>query len=169
MGRTTSLRRAIKKAFVPHVREKGFLPDMRDAPQFLTFRRVTPEAVHVFDIQWEKYGRPRFVLNFGKCSAKGVICRGVDVLPGDVCPVHTPTCGRLAPGRRATTGGWFRQDRPLLARLFSSAKLHSPEVVVSQLIALFAEVEDFWESEKMGPHIRLLPFSASLAGKDVSP
>jgi hypothetical protein len=68
MGRTTSLREAIKQVFVPHLQGKGFSPDMRYAPQRFGFRKIDSDAVYVCDIQWEKYGRPRFVLHFGKCS-----------------------------------------------------------------------------------------------------
>ena len=32
-----------------------------------------------------------------------------------------------------------------------------PERVVAQLIALFGEVEEYWKSGTIGPHIRLLP------------
>ena len=159
MGRTTPLRQAIKARFVPHLRDKGFSPDMRHAPQFLTFRRIDPVSVCVCDIQWEKYGRPRFVLNFGQCSASGVTVRGERVAPTDVFPSLTPKTGRLAPGRARTTAGWFRQDRPLVERLVSWSRLYPADEVVSRLIALFAEVEEFWKSGATGSHIRLLPIA----------
>jgi hypothetical protein len=168
MGRTTSLRRVIKRDFVPHLRDKGFSLDMRHAPQFFTFRKIDTDAVYVCDIQWEKYGRPRFVLNFGKCSADSVSFRGERLLPGDIFPVHTPERGRLAPGRQWTTGGWFRQDRPLVKRFVHFSKLYPAEEVVSQLIALFGEVEEFWKSGFIGPHIRLLPALPPFAGDDAT-
>ena len=114
MGRTTELRREIKRRFFPAMTAKGFSTDMRYAPFFVGCRRMTPQGIHVCDIQWDKYGRPRFVINFGKCSLAGVICHGQPVRPEDVTASETPLRGRLAPGRHSTVGGWFRQDRPLI-------------------------------------------------------
>jgi hypothetical protein len=166
MGTTTALRAAIKRTFVPFLAQKGFAADTRYAPGTLTFRKVDSKAVCVCDIQWEKYGRPRFVVNFGKCSAKGVIFYGDRILPMDIFPENTPTPGRLQPGRSATTGGWFRQDRPMLARLFSKAKLHPPEKITAQLILLFGEVEEFWKSGRIGEHIHMSPIPEARRAKD---
>jgi hypothetical protein len=163
MGRTTELRRAIKKTFVPYLQERGFSLDMRRAPASFTFRKIDAQAVYVCDIQWEKYGTPRFVVNFGKCGAQGVIVRGKEVMPGDIFPECTPEHGRLQPGRSRTTGGWFRQDRPLLKRLLSRSRYYPAEQVVAQLMALFAEVESFWISGTLGPHMHLSPAHPLLA------
>jgi hypothetical protein len=155
MGPTTDLRREIKRQFVPVMTAKGFSMDMRDAPFFVGFRRTTPEAVEVCDIQWEKYGRPRFAINFGKCSPAGVICHGKPIRPEDVTPSVTPLHGRLVPGRGRTVRGWFRQDRPLLESLFHRSRLRPPAEVVTSLLALFHEVEEWWEDCSVGPHLRV--------------
>jgi hypothetical protein len=139
MGRTTALRQAIKRDFVPLLQAKGYALDMGDAPRLYRFRKVDGSFEFECDVQWEKYGTPRFILNFSKSGPTGLITRG-----------------RLAPSRRGSTAGWFRQDRPYLPRLVSGSKLYSAEVIVRQLIALFEEVEDFWTSSRIGPHIRLL-------------
>lgn len=156
MGRTTPLRRAIKRTFIPYLTAKGFVCDMRDAPGVFTFRKIDSDALYVCDVQWEKYGHPRFVVNFGKCSLEGVTFRGRRVLPGDVCPGDTPDCGRLYGSPRSSwgTGDWFRQDRPL-PRIVSFSKLYTPDVVVAKLMTLFAEVEDYWNSGRVGQHLRL--------------
>jgi hypothetical protein len=143
MGRTTALREAIKRDFVPFLRDKGFVLDMQDAPRLYTFRKTQSDVVLECSVQWEKYGSPRFILNFRECGLDGVI---------------VPPTGRLAPSQRRSTGGWFRQDRPWPQRLFSFSKLYPPEQVVAQLIALFGEVEEYWRSRTIGPHIRLLPW-----------
>ncbi len=88
----------------------------------------------------EKYGSPRFILNFSKRGSKSLIASG-----------------RLGPRQKRTLAGWFRQDRPWVSRLISFSKLYPPERVVAQLIALFGEVEEFWKSGTIGRHIRLLP------------
>ena len=157
MGRTTDLRREIKQRINPLMAEKGFICDMRQAPQFVTFRKRAPEAVYVFDIQWEKYGAPRFIINFGKCGAAGTICHGERVDPENVFPSHTPLFGRLGPSRASSTSGWFRQDRPLINRIPTWSRYYPAEDVVTNLVTLFREVEEFWANGKMGPHVRLLP------------
>jgi hypothetical protein len=156
MGRTTALREEIKRAFIPHLAAKGFSVDMRHAPQFFTFRQVTADAVNACDIQWEKYGRPRFVVNFGKCGADGVVLRGQRIPPDDIMPYHGICRGRLHPGSQRTTRGWFRQDRPLLEIIVSRSRFYAPQEVIEKLIAMFGEVEEFWNSGQIGPHIYLM-------------
>jgi hypothetical protein len=155
MGYTTALRREIKERFTPAMAERGFACDMRKAPQFFTFRRITPDAVQVFDIQWEKYGRPRFVVNFGQCAAAGVVIGGELVAPQDVFPNSTPIWGRLSPGRGGTTGNWFRQDRPLLERIGTWSSTRSPAEVMTTLMTLFPELEEFWKNGQTGRHSRV--------------
>jgi hypothetical protein len=169
MGRTTALRSEIKKTFVPHVTDKGFACDMRGAPGFFTFRKITPDAVFVFDIQWEKRGRPRFVVNFGKCAPLGVVVRGQPVLPGDLEPYNSPSQGRLRPGAREwTTRAWFCQDRRLVSSIILRSTLRAPSEVVSELIALFAELEEFWSEGRIGKHIHLTPpMPPALRGEDI--
>lgn len=147
MGRTTELRQAIKRDFVPFLRDKGFTLDMTDAPRLYGFRKIDSDVLLECSVQWEKYGSPRFILNFSKRGPKGLIASG-----------------RLAPSQRRTLAGWFRQDRPWLSRLISFSKLYPPEYVVAQLIALFGEVEEFWKSGRIGPHMRLLPVPRPRAG-----
>jgi hypothetical protein len=155
MGRTTDLRRAIKRSFVPLMEGKGFRTDTRDMPHFLAFRRVTPERVYVCDIQWEKYGRPRFVLNFGGCGPQGVVCDGKEIEPADVTASATPWNGRLWPGPSPATSNWFRQDRSLLRRLWKGSSLRPPDEVIRDLVDLFPEVEDYWENGTVGKHIHV--------------
>jgi hypothetical protein len=79
------------------------------------------------------------------------------VLPTDVFPSHAPQWGRLIPGSRWTTRGWFCQDRPVLQRIISRSKLRAPQDVVGELIALFCEVEEFWDTGRIGRHLRIFP------------
>lgn len=164
MGRTTALRREIKRVFVPHLASKGFSLDQRQAPNFLCFRRIEPDQIDVCDIQWEKYGLPRFVMNFGQAPANGVVdLLGKPVMPADIFPSHAPIWGRLSPRAGAMTGSWFRQDRPLIERIVTWSRLRPPEQVISELVTLFAEVEEFWRSGAIGPHMRMLPSLNRLA------
>jgi hypothetical protein len=162
MGKTTDLRRAIKRNFAPYLEAKGFRADLRYMPQFLTFRRITPKRIYVCDIQWKKYGRPRFVLNFGSCGPDGVISHGEEIRPVDIMTSATPTQGRLMPGRHSTISGWFRQDRTLLQSLWKGSRLRSPDEVVNDLIVRFPEVDAYWESGIIGTHITVLPIRWSI-------
>ena len=119
MGRTTAHRPGIKRVFDPISRARAFPPTCA-VPRTFAYRRIEADQVYVFDIQWEKYGRPRFVVNFGKAPVDGVVdVLGKPVGPEDVLPSHGQVRGRLQPGSGAMTGSWFRQDRPLIERLVS--------------------------------------------------
>lgn len=155
MGNTTELRREIKRTFVPFAEARGFIIDQRYAPQFLEFRRATGGELHLFDIQWEKYGKRRFVVNFGKCPSEGIDFNGEWLSPDRVSPAHCSANGRLQPGKGPMTSSWFRQDKPFLKRLLSRESLYPPGQVVGQLIALFPEIEAYWQAGNIGPHLRL--------------
>ena len=156
MGTTTALRQMIKQSFIPLMESKGFQTDMRDMPHFLGFRRIRPGRIDVCDIQWEKYGRPRFVLNFGSCGPLGVICHGREIKPEDITAGETPWRGRLMPGPPPSVRNWFRQDRSLLERFLKGGRLQPPDDVIAELIRLFDEVESYWESDTVGKHIRII-------------
>lgn len=168
MGNTTELRREIKRVFVPFAEAHGFKFDQRYSPQFFEFHRIVDGELHVFDIQWEKYGKPRFVVNFGKCPADGVEFNGESLSPDQVSPAHCSVKGRLQPGKGSMTSSWFRQDKPLLARLLSRESLYPPDQVVGQLIALFPELEAYWRgSGNTGSHLRLLKLPLSEKGNAI--
>jgi hypothetical protein len=155
MGPTTELRRALKARFFSYAVDRGFVLDARHQPVSTTFRRPAGAAVQIFDVQWDKYGKPRFALNFGTCPVEGMrigdtIHRADDVLPG-----WCPDSGRLQPGGGSGTRHWFRQDSTLLRRVFGAPVLREPAVVVEELMALFPEVERYWTSREAGPHLRL--------------
>ena len=161
MGNTTELRREIKRTFLPFAETHGFNIDRRYSPQFLEFRRVTESEMHLFDIQWEKYGKPRFVVNFGKCPADGVEFNGEMLSPDQVSPAHCSIKGRLQPGKGPMTSSWFRQDKPLLARLWSRESLYPPSQVVGELITLFPELEAYWQDGNTGSHLRIFQIPQS--------
>jgi hypothetical protein len=80
---------------------------MSYAPRLYSFRKIESDVVLECNVQWEKYGSPRFILNFYKRGPEGLIASG-----------------RLAPSQRPALAGWFRQDRPWVARLISFSKLY---------------------------------------------
>lgn len=159
MGNTTALRREIKQTFVPFAESLGFRIDKRHQPQFLEFRRWRDGEVHCFDIQWEKYGKPRFVVNFCKFPVDGLEYNDRRLSSDEIRPAHCFVKGRLQPGKGAMTSSWFRQDKPLLARLLSRQSFYPPSKVVQELIALFPELEAYWQDGVLGSHLRMFPLS----------
>ena len=138
MGRTSELRREIKMRFVPLAAASGFALSEAHAPGFLEFRRVVGDGEHLFDVQWEKYGRPRFVVNFSSDGKHG----------------------RLQPRAGAGTSSWFRQDATLLDRLLFRPSLRPSSEVVDELISLFPELEGFFSQQVLGKHMHLFPWPA---------
>jgi len=165
MGVTTALRQEIKSQFFPLMQQRGFVLDLRDAPHFLRFLRVTTTEAHMVEIQWEKNGLPRFAINFGRCSKDGVVIRGERFPIEKISANWLLGSGRLQPGRKKSVGGWFRQDKPLITRLFSSEKRVPPSEVVAQLISLYPEVEEYWERGKVGQHLTIYSFGAQVGRK----
>lgn len=155
MGKTTELRKEIKKNFIPFVKEKGFSSSMRFAPVSFDFKKITDEEIWVFDIQWEKYGTPRFVVNFAKCTKDGVNYFGKHYSEKDITPAVIPISGRLQPNNGTSSRSWFRQDKTLLVKLISSNKQKPAEEVVNQLIDLFKELEQYFKNGEIGKHLHI--------------
>lgn len=156
MGRTTDLRRELKRRFLPLLTNAGFELDESNAPQLLRLRRIDTKEAQILEIQWDKYGRPRFVLNFARCPSSGVQLRerhfAVDAA---VFAGRMKSGGRLQPRRGAGARSWFRQDKPLIARLFSREKLYSVDAIVDEALRLYPQIEAYWRDGQIGPHLRM--------------
>lgn len=153
MSKTKALREAVKTIFYPHAESLGFSVDARMQPQFVVFRRVDGGTIQVFDIQWDKYHRPRFVLNFSEAPAGGVEFGGKRYTADDICAVHCGSYLRLQ--RRRGGGGscWFQLRRPVIEQLVSLKRDYPPETVASQVVQRFGEIEDWWRDKSIGPHV----------------
>ena len=156
MGPTTELRRHLKSTFYPFAEARGFRLDNRHAPTITRFRRPTSDAVHLFELQWEKYGRPRFVVNFGACPPSGLQLEGRQLAPEELFVGWLPGNGRLQPLKGTGSGSWFRQDKPWLGRLLSGARLRPAAEVVEELLELFPEVERYWNEGRRSEHLYLI-------------
>ncbi|MDX1914357.1 MAG: hypothetical protein SFU55_02135 [Methylophilus sp.] len=158
MGRTTNLRRELKRTFYPYVIERGFQIDKSTGPHSIDFRRFGSVHIDVFDIQWEKYGRPRFVVNFGQTPSAGVTHFGESIPPEKVLSYMGSHSGRLQPHAGASTGSWFRQDYSFLRRIIFCQTDRPAEEVVGKLMSLFKELESWFEHGQLGPHMKVLPY-----------
>ena len=148
------LREAVKARFYPFAAAQGFVKAKSTDPHFTLFRRPGQNAVHVFELQWDKYHRPCFVVNFGDAPISGVTVHGIHVAAADVETYQCANLGRLTPRNCAYVRCWFREKKPLLEYLTSGRRSYQPEEVVAQLIALFPELEAWWAERRAGPHLR---------------
>ncbi|KQZ40063.1 DUF4304 domain-containing protein [Duganella sp. Root1480D1] len=145
------LREAIKRYFYPYAESQGFKRAKSSHPQFTSFRRFQGERIHVFDVQWDKYGRPRFIVNFGEANVNNV---GVPKME-----VETQHCNHMYRLQRKKGGSyscWFQLRKPWLEALSSRRLKYQPEEVVDQLIAYFLEMEAWWSDKLEGPHVQRL-------------
>jgi hypothetical protein len=153
----SALRTEVERVFVPFVQSAGFERLSRRTRLFMEFRRNAGTVVHVLEVQWEKHGRPRFVINYGTCPSSGLDIDGRHFSPEDVLAGWLPDSGRLRPKRGKTPASWFRQDYPLLAKLVLRGRLRAESDVVAEAVRLFGELEAYWRSSVMGEHMHAAP------------
>ena len=109
----------------------------------------------LFEVQWDKYGTPRFVVRFGTCPPGGLQVNGQVFAVEETLPTWCDDSGSLQPRRGFSTRSWFRQDSTLVQRLLGHPARRSAAGVVDELLALFPEVERYWATGAVGPHIQM--------------
>ena len=152
MSRTSILREAIKAKFYPFALGRGFVRG-KATSMFTPFRRIRGNVVQVFDVQWDKYNRPRFVINFGEAPSNGVEFGGQKVSTNMLEPGHCPLGGRLQRWRGGSPRTWFQLSKPWSQTLLTFQWAYSQEEVVAEVISCFSELEAWWDSKREGPHI----------------
>ena len=155
MNKTAVLRQTLKERFYPFAEERGFLRG-KASSLFTPFRRTRGQEVHVFDIQWDKYGAPRFVINFGEAPSTGVEISGELVRPDHLETYHCSRRGRLQRKRGGSMGTWFQMRKPFIEAFTSLRWDYRAEEVVAQVITSFHELETWWERKHEGPHVHIL-------------
>ena len=153
MARATALRDPVKERFYPFVERRGFVRNKGRDPLSTVFRRTNSEAVHVFEIQWDKRGGPRLAINFGEAPIGGLDVGGEHVGANEIESYHCATFGRLKRRTGSTLRCWFQLKRPWLDALASMRRTYIPHEVVDQLIEYFHEIETWWAEKAEGPHI----------------
>jgi hypothetical protein len=139
------LREAVKRRFYPYAESRGFVRARSSHPHFADFRRDRGGKAEVFDVQWDKYGRPAFVVNFGVVEAART---------GETAP-RWKNLYRLVRDA-AARDRWFDLRKPWGEALRSLRLRYRPDAVVDQLIARFPEAEAWWTRGAVGPHVRHL-------------
>lgn len=152
MSRATPLRETIKAVFYPFASERGFVRG-KATSMFTPFRRIRSPVVHVFDLQWDKYGAPRFVINFGEAPSTGVVFQGEHIPSDKLDPVHCPLNGRLQRWRGGSLRAWFQLSKPWPETLRTLRWAYLPSEVAMELVTCFAELETWWDTKQEGPHV----------------
>lgn len=155
MGKTTELRREIKTRFFPYAAARGFTLDLRLQPVSVIFRRHAGDRVEMFELQWDKYGTPRFAIRFGACPSEGLDIKGETTPAEETLPTWCNEVGSLQPRRGFSTRSWFRQDSTWLQRIVGRPPLRPPSEVADELLAMFPEIEQYWASGDVGPHLKI--------------
>jgi len=153
------LREAVKSQFYPFMKARDFVRAKSTSPLETVFRRLTPDKVQVCELQWEKYGGPCFVLNFGEGPIAGVEVHGIHVPADEFHPYHSASLGSLQPRNGPHMRHWFRLRKPLLEAIASRSRWYNPDAVVAQLIELFPEVEAWWSEKRPGPHLQFIRYA----------
>jgi hypothetical protein len=153
MGRTSPLRSALKSVLYPHAEALGYAIDKSHQPLFTIFRRRSGSEVHLFEVQWDKSGRSRFIINFGKAPADGVVVQGASVGPGELQVHHCRPWLRLQRRRGGSMRCWFQLRRPLLEQVLTLSREYTPTEVARSVVASFEEVEAWLGSGVKGPHV----------------
>ena len=150
--RTSRLREAVKTTVYPFAESRGFVRTKARNGRLVTFRRPTAGTMQLFDIQWQKYGAPSFVVNIGECPLSGIDMIDIGHVPAEAAQAGwCLRSGRLQ--RERGPFGWFKLRKPLLKAIATFQWWYSPEEVTHQVIEYFDEVEQWWSDKKEGPHL----------------
>lgn len=157
MTATQELRQLVKARFFPYGEARGFVRARSTHPHFSVFRRFARDRVQVFNVQWDKYGAPRFIVNFGEGPTEGVRLWGRHVAGEALEPQDCPESGRLQRRRGPYLRCWFQLNKPVLEAIRTRERRYAAEAVVDQLLAAFPEVEAWWENRTVGAHLEITP------------
>jgi hypothetical protein len=144
--RSQLLREAIKNKFFTFLKDRGFIPQKHSSLSY-NFYRIKDQKIHLLDIQWDKYNRPRFIVNFselewqfneeGKQGIKSIWTQ--EFIPIEEAKTYKGYSLRLYPSKNPLV--WFSYG--LWDSLFSS---HYENKVVEKLLKYFEEIENWYQN-----------------------
>lgn len=140
------LRNQLTERFIPELSRIGFVGPNKISGNGIIheFKRTNSKVTQILDIQFEKYGLARFVINLTISPNEGVetlIENGGTIVAGRV---------QARPG--PSTRHWFRADRPLWGRIFGKTSNRVFDAV-SDALATLEEIEQWWENPSPSRHI----------------
>ncbi len=132
------LKRHLEKTLVPAIFDLGFIGPPKLSGNSLNYDYLRSETEHLI-INFDKYQRPRFVLDFCRLTKDDSIYW---------------IFGRLQPRSGAFTSSWFRTDSTFLYKFFGSRTFRSPEFVALEATRLLEEIHIWFSTGAIGTHIR---------------
>jgi len=151
----TALRNAVRSRLVPALIAEDFLP-LADADHTLRFHRPQRDVVQLLEVQWDRHGRPRYVVNYATCPADGLEVGDRRFPVEAVFAGWLPDSGRLQPRPGPTTAAWFRSDLAWPLRLLGR-RPPAPDAVVDATLALLPELWRYWREGRSGRHMHACP------------
>jgi len=155
--RTQQLRDAVKRLLIPYILSRGFQEDKREIFKpdpyghlRRRFMRWNGKTLELLNIQFDKHGWPKFVLNFGIVPPEGVNTPFEYVKQTDADLVHLPVSARLYSSNRYLMR-WF--GFPLIR--VPLIRDPTAEDIVRRAIRLFPQVEAWLREGKVGPNVRV--------------
>jgi hypothetical protein len=127
--------------------------DTQVAFPFGCMKRAQGAALEIIEIQFDKRGTAQFVINFGKIPPEGVSLPWGHFGQNEIGAAGLPDAFRLysvAKWSRWFSLGWFARNYQARA-----AK------AVNKVISLYPEVESWFASGVVGPHIRRFGFPSA--------
>ena len=143
------LRVEIEKRFLPLLQDRGFAgPTKLNGNRILhEFTRPAASGTHELSIQFDKYQRPRAVINLAIVPLGGF--ERLEQVGGTLIQ------GRATwRSRGVMTGSWFRADRPLWQRLLGRRSTTEAEAVAA-MISCLPEIDHWWDAQQESQHIRV--------------
>ena len=152
----TKLREELSARLIPELQRRGFIGPARIMGNQLlhSFKRRRGAMHEVLEIQFEKSGLPRFVVNLSLEPVEGaahIVESGGTI----VAARATPRPGKF-------TRNWFRADPSLFARLTGARSRES--AAVSEVLAMLDEFESWWSQPK--PTNRIVDLTVSYPGQN---
>jgi hypothetical protein len=154
LNKSAPLRAELKASLWPFLKGAGFVRD-KSTSLFTPFRRHTTDMIHVCEIQWDKSYRPKFVLNFGEVPVSRLSSIPTrDIESGELIN-HSDHLLRLKSRHvmLGSMGSWYEPGKPLWKKISTLRWNYSPAQVVAMVIDHFEEVEEWWRTKRIGPHI----------------
>ena len=139
------LKRHLEKTLIPAIFRYGFTGPSKLSGNSLNYDYLRSETEHL-SITFDKYQRPRFVLDFCRLTKDDSIYW---------------IFGRIQPRQGSFTSSWFRTDSTFIHKLFGSRTSRSPEFIDSESTRLLDEIHIWFSTGAIGAHIR--PPSAHVA------
>lgn len=150
------LLKILSDLFIPVIEAKGFsrhqIHKEKNFP-FGDFRREGASGFEVIEIQFDKNGGARFVINFGIIPKVGFEdSHGQHFSPGEIIISWLPEWYRIYPNRFFKT--WFSSS------VISGLSLTTEPVL--KVVQLIPEIEEWFRTSKIGPHVKRAGYPISV-------